>query len=113
MVELESSTRASSAVFVPSAALPRSRMGGCCKPEVATDYEQVVKLASSSQASSAVFVPSAAPPEVAVDLPTTVLPLGPSSRQRLFDLDKVVRPSYLPEVLSRARRECEYLFLRI
>ena len=71
----------------------------------AKGVDQVVKLASIARASSDIFVPSAAQPVVEADLPTTVFPLRATKPATPFDLDGIERPTYLPEVLSRARRK--------
>ena len=93
-----------------SGRLRESRSCTCDTRACAKGVDQVVKLASIARASGDVFVPSAAPPEGAAELPTTTLPpraMGPATP---FDLDEIERPTYLPEVLSRACRKFEYFF---
>ena len=70
----------------------------------------MVMLASIARASGDVFVASAVPPVAEDDLPTTVLPPMAMEPATPFDLDGIERPTYLPEVLSRARRKFDYFF---
>ena len=72
--------------------------------------DQVVKLASIARASSDVFFQSVAQPVVEADLPTSVVPPRAIQTATPFDLDEIERPTYLPEVLSRARRKFEYFY---